>query len=201
MSKGFFSSSKLRSQPKVSQIAKCGLCGLYKTCLSPKMPPTGEGRMKILAVAEAPGKQEDRAALKGIKYTQLIGKAGQRLRRPLKRMNVDLDLDAWKTNALICRPLENKKPTDEMIDACRPNLLRTIKKLKPNVILLLGEVAVQSLLGTIWDEDIEEVSKWVGWAIPCMHPNAWIVPAYHPSYIMRMNKEVVLSKMFTKHLH
>ena len=95
MNKGFFTLSESK-QPTASKLAQCGLCGLYKHCLSPKMPPSGDGRKKILVVAEAPGENEDK------QNTQLIGRAGQRLKFHLKQLGVDLHRDCWKTNAVIC---------------------------------------------------------------------------------------------------
>ena len=40
-------------------IPLCGACGLYKTCSSPKMKPSGKYRDKILFVGESPGQEED----------------------------------------------------------------------------------------------------------------------------------------------
>jgi len=194
MTKGFFTSSRIQSKQKISSISHCGLCGLYKHCNSPKMPPTGKGRMKILMVAEAPGRQEDRDNI------QLIGKIGKYFRRKhLKPLGIDLDLDCIKTNAIICRPLENKTPEDYMIEACRPNLMKTIKKYQPNVILLLGAIACKSLLSEIWKEDIGSISRWAGFCIPCTNPNAWIIPTFHPSYISRRGDKI-LDGIFKKHL-
>ena len=85
--RGFFSASKIQSRQKTGYLPHCGLCGLYRHCKSPKMPPTGKGRKKILVVAEAPGENADRL------NTQLIGRAGKLLRRFLKSMNIDLDID------------------------------------------------------------------------------------------------------------
>lgn len=97
MPEGFFAASVLaQSKPPPSLVAKCGACGLYKTCKSPKMSPTGKGKRNILVVAEAPGAEEDD---KGV---QLIGQSGQKFRQMLKRYDVDLDRDCTKTNTLIC---------------------------------------------------------------------------------------------------
>ena len=193
MTKGFFKTSKLQSK-QLPRIPHCGLCGLYKHCKSPKMPPTGKGRKKILIVAEAPGAQEDRDNI------QLVGKVGKYLRKEyLKPLGIDLDLDCIKTNAIICRPRDNKKPDDNMIEACRPNLMKTIKRYNPNVIILLGEVACKSLLSVVYKDEIGKISRWRGFCIPCTEPNAWIVPSFHPSYISRMH-DSVLDKMFKKHL-
>jgi len=183
---GFFSSSELSSTKSISTIPRCGQCGLYKTCLSPKMKWTGKGQKKILIIAEAPGETEDR---KGI---QLIGDAGQHLRRALRSrgVEIDLDKDCWKTNACICRPPGNKVPDNKIIDACRPNLIKTIKELKPRTIILLGKVALDSFIPMIWKEDVGQVGRWVGWNIPCQKYNAWVCPSWHPSFLMRNQNEV-----------
>lgn len=193
MIKGFFFPSRLQSQQKTSRIAHCGLCGLYKHCKSPKMPPTGKGRRKILVVGEAPGADEDRD------NTQFVGKIGKFLRRTLRPLGIDLDEDCWKTNANICRPQENKTPEGYMIEACRPNLMKTIRKYSPNVILLLGGSACESLLSGMWKKNIGPISQWAGFCIPCTNPNTWVIPTYHPSYISRM-KDIVLDRIFKKHL-
>ncbi len=159
-------------------VSKCGLCGLCKKCISPRMPVTGKGKKKILFVAEAPGKDEDK------NNEQLIGKAGKRLRRTLKSLGVDLDIDCWKTNAVICRPPENKIE-DSMIEVCRPNLFTTIKELEPNLIVLLGRSPVLSLIEPIWDDSIGALKRWEGMIIPSQKPNAWIAITYHPSYLNR----------------
>ncbi len=193
MPKGFFSSTELQSKKPAPKIARCGTCGLYKDCLSPKMPATGKGRKNILIVAEAPGKEED------ARNTQLVGKAGQRLRQVLRKLGVDLDKDCIKTNAVICRPPDNETPENDQIVACRPNLLKTIQKNNPNVIILLGGTAVQSLLDDVWKEGAGTIGRWAGFCIPCQKPNAWIVPTYHPSYLERKSNKA-LDRLFKEHL-
>lgn len=190
---GFFSESELVESEPSPTIAKCGLCKLCRSCNSPKMQWTGCGYRKILVVAEAPGENEDREG------TQLIGKAGQKLRECMQKLGVDLDRDCWKTNAVICRSEET--PTERQIVACRPNLLRTIEELHPEVILLLGAVAVKSLIGHLWrkSEDPGKIGRWVGWKIPCQQLNAWVCPTWHPSYLLR-KPDPVLELWFDRHL-
>ncbi len=192
MNKGFFSKSEITKQ-HIPRTARCGLCGLYKHCLSPKMKPTGKNKKNILVVAEAPGREEDG------KNIQLIGKAGQRLRKTLRKLGIDLDRDCIKTNAVICRREENQTPSDEMIECCRPNLLKTIEKYNPNLIILLGTVSIKSLFPVIYKEKIGTISRWGGYCIPCHKPNAWITATYHPSYIMR-KQDPVLDRIFENHL-
>ena len=184
---GFFSTSKLigSANSNTNQLPHCGSCGLYRDCISPKMKPSGEGRKKILIVAEAPGELED------IKGTQLIGKSGKLLKQLLKELDISLHKDCWKTNAIICRPKNNETPSNEKIRACSPNLFKTIKKLNPNVVILLGGVSVQSLIGTIRNETMSTRGIWMGWQIPLQKLNIWICPTYHPSYLLRTQDSVV----------
>lgn len=193
MSEGFFPSSLLKTAAPASLLPKCGACGLYQTCKTPKMVPHGKGERKILIVGEAPGQQED------IKGLQFVGKAGQRLQDSLRRLRVDIRRDCWTTNALICRPPDNKIADPKAVDYCRPNLLRTMAELKPVVVILLGKSATTSLIADAWKEKIGELSKWVGWNIPSHKYNAWICPTYHPSYVLREENEV-LDLIFERHL-
>lgn len=192
--RGFFAGSTLASTRKPpSTVALCGACGLYMGCHSPKMEVSGQGRKGILVVAEAPGREED------LQGHQLVGKAGQRLRRVLDKFGVDLDLDCWKTNSIICRPPKNRTPTSQEIEYCRPNLMRTVADTKPHTILLLGAVAVEAHLGPIWGEDTGSLERWVGWQVPQHQPAAWVCPTYHPSYLER-TQNPMLDRLFEQHI-
>ena len=193
---GLFSESELMNQQKPTQsmVPKCGLCGLFKGCITPRMKPHGRGKKRILLVGEAPGEDEDK---KGI---QFIGKAGRKLREVCRRIGFDVDRDAVKTNALICRPPNNDISNFDMVDWCRPNLIKTINEVKPDIIIPMGKVAFKSLLSWVWKDDIgTTVERWVGWRIPCQKLNAWICPTYHPSYILR-EESSVLELWFERHL-
>lgn len=175
--------STATSKAPLSLVPKCGACGLFKHCKSSKMPWSGKGKKGVLIVAEAPGRTEDD---KGI---QLCGEAGQHLQSVLRSIDVDMRQDCWLTNAIICRPENNRTPTDAEIDYCRPNLTNTIRELKPCIIIPLGLPAVKSLIGPLWKEDVGAIGRWVGWKIPNQKPNTWICPNWHPSYCVRMNSK------------
>lgn len=199
MIRGFFSESdalKL-STPRDFFVPKCGACGLYKKCESPRMPVSGQGKRKILVIAEAPGADEDKHG------TQLIGRAGQYLRSVLRDYGVELDRDCWKTNAIICRPPDNRKPSAKEIDYCRPNLNKTVDELKPRVILLLGDSAVNAAISPMWRENVGAVGRWIGWRIPSQKHKAWLCPTYHPSYILRSEDDTqgpVIKLLFRRHV-
>lgn len=183
---GLFPRTEILCREPQPLIPMCGACGLFKNCKSPKMLPSGQGKQKVLLCAEAPGKDEDAEGI------QLVGKAGKFLERMLSKIGVDMRWDCWLTNALICRPENNTISDPRMIDYCRPNLLKTIREKQPDVVILFGMPAVKSLIGHVWKDDIgDRLGRWTGWKIPCMEPNTWICPTWHPSYLVRENNPVL----------
>jgi uracil-DNA glycosylase family 4 len=180
MPAGFFKASELQiTKEPVSRVPKCGACGLYKTCKSPKMPYSGQGKRKILLVGEAPGEEEDKQG------KQFVGPTGKLLSETLRKFGIDMRRDCWLTNTLICRPPKNATPTDLQIGYCRPNLIKVIEELEPDIIVPLGSAAVSSLIGWVWKEDVGPIGRWTGWNIPFQKRNCWICPVWHPSYIAR----------------
>jgi uracil-DNA glycosylase family 4 len=176
---GFFKPSELILKAPIPKLPQCGVCGLLKTCSSPKMAVAGKGSRKILIVGEAPGEQEDKQG------KPFVGPAGQLLRTSLRKVGIDLDRDCWTTNSLICRPPKNATPTDKQIGYCRPNLINLVNELEPEIIVPLGGPAVDSLLAWLWKDDVKNISRWVGWKIPYQKKNCWVCPTYHPSYVQR----------------
>jgi len=185
--------AKSLQEKKQAVIKKgCDLCELNKTCLTPKMKYTGNGKKEVLIIAEAPGKTEDE---KGI---QLIGQAGQILRSILKEIQIDLDEDCWKTNAIICRPEGNRTPTGKEIRCCQHNLMETIEKLKPKKIILLGKTALESYF--LNRQSIKTIEQWIGWQIPDYKNNCVIFPTYHPSYLLRDENNNALREIFRNNI-
>ncbi len=157
---------------------KCGQCGLFKNCISPKMPVAGEGRRKVLVIGEAPGEIEDQQG------KPFVGRTGQRLQQVLSDLGVDLFRDCWVTNSVICHPFKDKLP-EKAVGYCQPNVLKAVRELDPEVIILLGAQPVKSLIGALWKEDPGGITRWAGFRIPCQIPNAWVCPTFHPSFVMR----------------
>ena len=85
-------------------------------------------------------------------------------------------------NAVKCRPPNNRTPEADELAACRPYLARQIALIRPRLIVLLGRVAVQSLLG----EDASLASL-RGKALR-YRENGLDIPVlvtYHPAYLLR----------------
>ena len=175
----FFPESTLVSQRPMTGIPLCGSCGLYKKCKSPKMEVDGLGKRKILIVGEAPGADEDQRG------KPFVGRTGKYLRGVLKQYGICMYKDCWTTNALICRPPNNAKPTEDQIDYCHANLTKVIQQHQPEVIIAVGHAAIASVTKEEWNDSISIMSRWVGAQIPSQKYNAWICPIYHPSFVLR----------------
>lgn len=170
----------------------CEKCGLYETCESPWMPVSGEGKKKILIVAEAAGETEDEL------NTQLVGKAGNLLRKTCKKLGFDIDVDAYKTNAIICRPPKNKTPTKTQIKLCKRNLINTIKELKPKAIFTFGNVPAEMLLGDLLKTTA--ISSISGTKVPLPEFDTWVFPMFHPSFVLRKKWDKNLTACFEHEL-
>ena len=126
--------------------ADCHGCDLYKHATQTVF---GEGKVRaaVMFVGEVPGDVED---LTGHVF---VGPAGRLLRKAMQTAGLD-ERDVYMTNAVkhfkfVERGKRriHQKPKRIEIQACRPWLEAEIRVVKPRVVLALGAVAAQALLG------------------------------------------------------
>jgi len=77
-----------------------------------------------------------------------------------------------------CRPPGNRNPEADELAACAPFLAAQLAVLQPKVVLALGSVATQSLLGTR-----EPIGKLRGRVHP--YGSAVLIPTFHPAFLLR----------------
>lgn len=184
--KGFFTQKSTSSKTRMAgKPLSCVSCGLYKDCKNPRMRAYGNFKKEILNIGEAPGKIED------LKRKQWQGKAGKLLQKTYEKYGIDLFEDCININAVNCRPKENKTPTNFQIACCRRRVKKVIEEYQPKIIVLFGKPALFSIIGDQWLKDLGSISKWRGYTIPDRKYKAWILPVFHPSYILRNNEKEV----------
>ncbi len=136
----------------------------------------GNPTADLLVVGEAPGGQEDRAAV------PLVGPAGRMLDDMLKHV-LGLQRDqVYITNVVKCRPPSNRTPLQEELDTCRTFLERQVQAVDPKVILSLGGAAALTLLRCA--HGIKEVrGEWGSFAgVP-------VLPTFHPTYLLKQPQD------------
>ncbi|HUJ03867.1 MAG TPA: uracil-DNA glycosylase, partial [Rhizomicrobium sp.] len=131
---------------------------------------------KIMFIGEAPGRDEDRIG------KPFVGRAGKLLDKMLASIGLDRASNAYITNVLNWRPPDNRDPSPEEAATCLPFLRRHIELVAPEIIILLGAVAVRHVLGKT-DGIMRLRGRWLEYhAAGKMVP---VMPTLHPAYLLR----------------
>jgi DNA polymerase len=156
--------------------ADCRNCDLWRDATQTVF---GEGRpdAPMMLIGEQPGDQEDRAG------RPFVGPAGRLLDEALAEAGIDRDA-VYVTNAVKHFKWKargkrriHQKPTWGEVGACRPWLDGELEAVRPDVLVLLGATAAQSLLGRTFrvtqsrGEPIEDTGL-ARYAVATLHPSA-----------------------------
>lgn len=118
----------------------CTRCALHDS-RTQAVPGSGNPRAGLVLIGEAPGQEEDRQGL------PFVGRSGQLLTDILRAIGFARE-DVFICNILKCRPPGNRDPQRDEAAACTPYLERQLAVIQPRLILCLGRIAAQRLLGT-----------------------------------------------------
>ena len=156
----------------------CTACELYKHATQTVF---GEGPQKarVMMIGEQPGDQEDRRG------RPFVGPAGTLLDRALTAAGIDRK-EVYVTNIVKHFKWEprgkrriHKKPSALEISACRSWLDAEFASIRPQVVVLLGATAVQSLLG----RQFLVTQRRGQWVQSSLAPH--VLATVHPSSILR----------------
>jgi len=131
----------------------------------------GNPEARLLFIGEGPGRDED---LRGEPF---VGRAGKLLTKIIVAMGYERE-DVYIANVVKCRPPQNRNPQADEMDACEHFLLRQVAVIQPQIIVLLGKVAVQAILGSSapMSRLRGKFQTWRGIPVMC---------TYHPAYLLR----------------
>jgi DNA polymerase len=165
---------------EVTRVIKgCTRCQLHKTRKN-YVPGEGSASPDIMFIGEGPGETEDNFG------RPFIGKAGQLLDKVIARMGYTRET-VFIGNIVKCRPPNNRDPLKDEVDACMPFLIRQLEILRPKVIVCLGKVAMNNLLGVDYSIMEQRGKQFQFHGIP-------VIPTYHPAYILRQQAPDAVSK-------
>jgi uracil-DNA glycosylase len=121
------------------EVAECRRCRL---CEGRNRAVFGDGdlRARLMFVGEGPGAEEDRTGL------PFVGRAGELLTRIIQAIGMER-AQVYIANIVKCRPPGNREPQPDEVAACRGYLEAQIDAIRPRVLVALGRVAAQTLLG------------------------------------------------------
>jgi len=164
-------------------VAACSACQLCVGRKTPVFYPEASPRQADwLVVGEPPNAEEERAG------AAFVGQAGQLLDNMLRALQLRRDgsggTGARVTNVVKCRPATPRNPQPDELATCARHLRTEIALVRPKVILAMGRIATQSLLGAEHAQLVDvpfgklrgQVYRYQG--VP-------LVVTYHPTNLLR----------------
>ncbi len=155
----------------------CKLCPLHKEAHTVCLWGEGSPKARLMILGEAPGREEDMVG------RPFIGKSGKLLDYILETLGIDRK-DIYSTNAVKCRPPDNKLPTrkgdrEEVLKACRGYWQTELAEhVRTNTLLVLGATALQAVSGHA------DIMTWQG-RVVSVGTGGTIYTGVHPAYVLR----------------
>ncbi len=172
----------------------------------------GNPKADILVIAEAPGAEEDKI---GIPLIGQSGKIldwflanimpDDNLNRLTKSFSMKggfrrmydwpdhneakkiLCERIFYTNSILCRPENNRDPEIEELENCRARLFETIYLIDPLVIVSVGRISLESIMGKKVTSILKTRGNMFDIKLPGRLTDIYypVMPILHPSYLMR----------------
>lgn len=157
----------------INNCNKCKLCKNRKNIVF----GVGNENAKIMFIGEGPGADED---LKGIPF---VGKAGKLMDKAFLALGIKKE-DVYIANIVKCRPPNNRDPEPDEVVECINYLRNQVIIIKPKIIVLLGRVALNNVLGQEYKITASR-GKWIE------KKGTLYMPTWHPAALFRdENKKI-----------
>ena len=158
-------------QEELESCRDCVLCETRKNVVFGEGPQDAS----ILVIGEGPGAMEDESG------RPFVGRSGNLLTDLMEESGVPRE-KLFITNMVKCRPPENRNPKRDEIAACHKWLEVLLTILKPNVLVGVGNVPTQNLLGT--KKGITSM-RGVYHDVKIDGRDYLFLPVFHPAYLLR----------------
>lgn len=149
------------------ECKKCKLCTTRQNIVF----GVGNPKAEIMFIGEGPGADEDRQG------EPFVGKAGQLMNKAFDVVGIKRE-DVYIANIVKCRPPHNRDPEKDEITACMNYLRNQVMIIKPKIIVLLGRIALQNILGEEYRITASR-GKWIE------KKGIMYMPTWHPAALLR----------------
>ena len=153
-----------------NQTMKCEKCKLCRTRQNVVFG-VGNENAEIMFIGEGPGGDEDRLG------EPFVGKAGQLMNKAFDVVGIKRE-EVYIANIVKCRPPGNRDPEQDEIMACMDYLRNQVILVKPKIIVLLGRIALNSILGPEYKISASR-GKWIE------KKGIMYMPTWHPAALLR----------------
>ncbi len=152
---------------EIKDCSKCKLCNNRTNIVF----GTGNKSADLMFIGEGPGADED---IQGIPF---VGKAGKLMNQAFHGIGIERD-DVYIANIVKCRPPMNRNPEQDEITACLNYLRNQVMLVKPKIVVLLGNVALKTILGKEYSITASR-GKWIE------KKGIRYMPTFHPAALLR----------------
>ena len=146
---------------------KCKLCHTRQNVVF----GVGNENADLMFIGEGPGGDEDRLG------EPFVGKAGQLMNKAFDVVGIKRE-EVYIANIVKCRPPHNRDPEPDEIMACINYLRNQVIIIKPKIIVLLGRISLQNILGKEYKITASR-GKWVE------KKGILYMPTWHPAALLR----------------
>ena len=159
-----------RMEELENAIKNCNRC---KLCKNRKNIVFGVGNVnsKVMFIGEGPGADEDE---QGIPF---VGKAGQLMNKAFIALGIERE-QVYIANIVKCRPPNNRDPEPDEVEGCMNYLRNQVMIIKPKIIVLLGRIALQNILGKEYKITASR-GNWIE------KKGILYMPTWHPAALLR----------------
>ncbi len=151
-------------------IKDCNKCKLCKTRQNIVFG-TGNKHAKLMFIGEGPGADEDRLG------EPFVGRAGKLMNLAFETLGINRN-DVYIANVVKCRPPANRNPEEDEATACLNYLRNQVILVQPEIIVLLGSVALKNILGQEYGITASR-GKWIE------KKGIKYMPTWHPAALLR----------------
>ena len=139
----------------------------------------GNLEAQIIFVGESPGYEELR---EGVPF---VGRSGRLLTNTIHKQQIPIQMCFFANSArcMIQKDNLSQKEVNSILKSCRINLETIIHHISPKLVVPLGAVALQQVMG------MKGIKKARGNYYWSEEFNCWILPNWHPAYILRNANE------------
>ena len=131
----------------------------------------GNKNAKIMFIGEGPGADEDRLG------EPFVGRAGKLMNMALATIGLKRE-EIYIANVVKCRPPGNRNPETDEVDACINYLKNQVVLVNPKIIVLLGSIALQNVLGKEYKITTSR-GNWIE------KNGIMYMPTWHPAALLR----------------
>lgn len=154
-------------EKSIINCKKCKLCDNRKNIVF----GVGNKNADIMFIGEGPGADED---AQGIPF---VGKAGQLMNKAFDAVGIERE-EVYIANIVKCRPPNNRDPEPDEVLSCINYLRNQVMIVKPKIIVLLGRISLQNILGQEYKITASR-GKWVE------KKGILYMPTWHPAALLR----------------